>query len=80
MTKETSLVMKLEYIYEIVNLETFYSINCYPRRNELTLQGEISISAVKVAKHFNVPLSYNEDTGNMVGENEDGSLRIVLTD
>ena len=80
MTKATALIMRLEYIYEEVELETFYSIQFYPRRGELTLQGEISIAAVKIAKKFEVDLVYNEDTGNMTGENEDGSLRIVLTD
>jgi hypothetical protein len=80
MDRRMWLLEKLRYVNEQVEFEVFYSIQYYPRRGELTLQGEISIAAVKVAKHFNVPLSYNEDTGNMVGENEDGSLRIVLTD
>ena len=80
MTRATALTMRLEYISELVELETFYSIQYYPRRGELTLQGEISIAAVKVANEFGVNLTYRKDTGNMVGYNEDESLRIVLTD
>ena len=80
MTKETPLVRMLEYISEQVDFETFYSIQCYPRRGELTLQGELSIPAVRVANEFGVSLEYKKESGNMVGENEDGSLRIVLTD
>lgn len=80
MTKATALTMRLEYISELVELETFYSIQYYPRRGELTLQGEISIAAVKVANEFGVNLTYRKDMSNMVGYNEDESLRIVLTD
>jgi hypothetical protein len=80
MTNETPLTMMLEYISEQVAFETFYSIQYYPRRGELTLQGELSIPAVMLANEFGVNLQYKKDTGNMVGENEDGSLRIVLTE
>ena len=80
MTKETRLIRKLEYIAEHVDFETFYSIQCYPRRGELTLQGELSIAAVKVANAFGVNLTFKQDSGNMVGYNEDESLRIVLTE
>ena len=80
MDKRMRLLEKLRYVNEQVEFEVFYSIQYYPRRRELTLQGEISIAAVKVAKMFDVILVYNEETGNMAGENEDGSLRIVLTD
>ena len=80
MDKRMRLLEQLRYVNEQVEFETFYSIHYYPRRRELTLQGEISIAAVKVAKMFDVILVYNEETGNMAGENEDGSLRIVLTD
>jgi hypothetical protein len=80
MTKEMWLLEKLRYVAEQVEFETFYSIQYYPRRGELTLQGELSIPAVKVANEFGVNLEYKKDSGNMVGYNEDGSLRIVLTD
>jgi hypothetical protein len=80
MNKKTTLTTRLEYISELVEFDTFYSIQYYPRRGELTLQGEISIAAVKVAKAFDIVLVYNESTGNFIGENEFGSLRIVLTD
>ena len=80
MTKETPLVRMLEYISEQVDFETFYSIQYYPRRGELTLQGELSIPAVRVANTFGVNLTFRQDTGNMVGYNEDESLRIVLTE
>lgn len=80
MNKKTTLTTRLEYISELVEFDTFYSIQYYPRRGELTLQGEISIAAVKVAKAFDIVLVYNESTSNFIGENEFGSLRIVLTD
>ena len=80
MDKRMWLLEKLRYVNEQVEFEVFYSIQYYPRRGELTLQGEIGIAAVKVAKAFDIVLVYNESTGNFTGENEDGSLRIVLTD
>jgi hypothetical protein len=80
MTKETPLTRMLEYVSEQANFDTFYSIQYYPRRGELTLQGELSIPAVRVANEFGVNLEYKRDSGNMVGYNEDGSLRIVLTE
>jgi hypothetical protein len=80
MDKRMWLLEKLRYVNEQVEFEVFYSIQYYPRRGELTLQGEISIAAVKVAKAFDIVLVYNEVTSNFIGENEDGSLRIVLTD
>ncbi len=80
MTKEMWLLEKLRYVAEQAELDVFYSIQYYPRRGELTLQGELSIPAVKVANEFGVNLEYKKDSGNMIGYNEDGSLRIVLTE
>ena len=80
MNKETTLTMRLEYISELVEFDTFYSIQYYPKRGELTLQGDLSIAAIKVANEFGVVLVYNNEYNKMVGENLDGSLRIVLTE
>jgi hypothetical protein len=80
MTNETPLTTMIEYVSELVELDTFYSIQYYPKRGELTLQGDLSIAAIKVANEFGVALVYNGEYNKMVGENQDGSLRIVLTE
>jgi hypothetical protein len=80
MNKEMWLLEKLRLVAEEVDFEVFYSIQYYPKRGELTLQGDLSISAIKVANEFGVNLTFNKEFNKMVGYNEDESLRIVLTE
>ena len=80
MNREMWFLEKLRLVAEEVDFEVFYSIQYYPKRGELTLQGDLSIAAIKVANEFGVVLVYNGEFNKMVGENEDGSLRIVLTE
>ena len=79
LTKKINLVGRFATLSKTVDFEEFYSINVWVQRDEITLQGKINPYTTAAAKRLNVDLIYNNDSGMLKGETEDGSVRIVLT-
>jgi hypothetical protein len=79
LTKKINLVGRFATLSKTVDFEEFYSINVWVQRDEITLQGNINSYTTSVAKKLGIFLEYNNDSGMLKGETEDGSVRIVLT-
>lgn len=79
LTKKINLVGKFATLSKTVDFEEFYSINVWVQRDEITLQGNINSYTTSAAKRLGIFLEYNNDSGMLKGETEDGSIRIVLT-
>ena len=79
LTKKINLVGRFATLSKTVDFEEFYSINVWVQRDEITLQGEINPYTTAAAKRLGILLEYNNDSGMLKGETEDGSIRIVLT-
>lgn len=79
LTKKINLVGRFATLSKTVDFEEFYSINVWVQRDEITLQGNINSYTTSAAKKLGIFLEYNNETGMLKGETEDGSIRIVLT-
>ena len=79
LTKKINLVGRFATLSKTVDFEEFYSINVWVQRDEITLQGNINSYTTAAAKKLGIFLEYNNDSGMLKGETEDGSVRIVLT-
>ena len=79
LTKKINLVGRFATLSKTVDFEEFYSINVWVQKDEITLQGNINSYTAAVAKKLGIFLEYNNDSGMLKGETEDGSVRIVLT-
>lgn len=79
LTKKINLVGRFATLSKTVDFEEFYSINVWVQRDEITLQGNINSYTTSAAKKLGIFLEYNNETGMLKGETEDGLIRIVLT-
>lgn len=79
LTKKINLVGRFATLSKTVDFEEFYSINVWVKIDEITLQGNINAYTTSAAKKLGIFLEYNNDSGMLKGETEDGSVKIVLT-
>jgi hypothetical protein len=79
MAEVRNLIVRLDAIAESIDLDNFYAIGLSPNSNQISLQGRFTDTTARFAREVGIKLEYQEETGMLKGESEDGKLRIVLT-